>query len=280
MTAGFARPVRGDSSIRQVVVALTFLAPPSPAAIGAALALHDRLVDRYPRRQELKGAILTLNAGAKTAGMTHDDLVGFRFDYVEPDGSLRQAINLADKVLYILYTDCSDFVEVRRGIEEEFRLVLTPLAGTAVNVGIERFDRFVWSGPRSDFRAASILRPDGGWLAPNIFDATDMWHSNHGLFEFLDSPRNHRLLHAVDVHSAPAEDAVPSERGATVVVDVKQKLQVLHEVHAPGQQPQTMSSEDLLGTVAEGGLLREYMSALLTRSDSALSNIVNDDMRL
>ena len=279
MTAVLARPVRGDSSIRQVVVALTFVAPPGAAAIRDALALHDRLVERYPRRQELKGATLTLNAGAKTPGVTQDDLVGFRFDYVEPDGSLRQAINLADKVLYIQYTDCSDFVELRREIEEEFRLVLTPLAGTAANVGMERFDRFVWTGPRSDFRAASILRPDGGWLAPNIFDATDMWHSNHGLFEFLDSPRTHRLLHAVDVHSAPAQDAVPSEREATVVVDVKQKLQVLHEVHAPGQEPQPMSCEDLLGTVEEGGLLREYMSAMLTRSDSMLSNIVNDDMK-
>ena len=120
---------------------------------------------------------------------------------------------------------------------------------------------------------------DSGWLAPNIFDAIDMWHSNHGLFVFADKPHGHRLLHTVDVHTRPASEAVPKEPGTTIVVDVKQTLQAVHGIRQPEDMAQTLRTTDLLASEGEHGLLSEYMADMLTKSETVLSEVVNDKVR-
>ena len=106
-----------------------------------------------------------------------------------------------------------------------------------------------------------------------------MWHSNHGLFVFADRPHSHRLLHAVDVRTRPASEAVPKEPGATIVVDVTQKLQVVHGMRQPEEKAQTMAAADLLRSEGRGGLLSEYMTDMLARTEELLSKVVNDNLR-
>ena len=279
MTETLARPARPEGSTIHTVVAVMFASAPTTDALREALSLHGRMRDRYPRRQELRAAKVSVDPGAMAAGMDGGEVAGFRFDYSKPDGSVKQAMVCIDNVVYIQRTDCRDAAQVQREVLEEYELVLPILKGGVTNITVERLDRFVWDGERKDFQAASILQAESGWLAPNIFHAEDMWHSNHGLFVFADTPHRHRVLHTVEVHTRPASEAVPKEPEGTIVVDVMQKLQVAHGMGQPEEKAQTMAAADLLGGEGGHGLLSEYMANTLTRSEKLLSKIVNQNIR-
>lgn len=279
MTEARARPARAEGSTIQMVVALTFVSAPTTEALKDALSLHDRIRERYPRRQEIKAVTVSLNPDAMAAGMGPGEVAGFTFDYSKPDGTVKQAMGCTDRVLYVRRTDCPDLGAVRVEAQEEFELVLPTLGGSVANISVERLDRFVWDGARSDFRAASVFRMDSGWIAAHIFDAVDLWHSNHGLFVFADSPHPHRLLHAVEVHTRPASEAVPKEPDTTIVADVKQKLQAVHGMWQPEDKAPALTTADLLGGDGQQGVLSVYMADMLTRSEALLSDIVNDTLR-
>ena len=121
-----------------------------------------------------------------------------------------------------------------------------------------------------------MFREDAPWLTPNIFNATDMWHTHHGLFSFPDAPHVYRLLHVLRVHTVPGDEARPSEPEATVVVEVKQSLHVLHEMNAPGAAHRVMPAEEFLG---EGGLLRDYLPYLMAEAESLVSALVHEGVR-
>ena len=279
MTAARARPARPEGSTIQTVVALAFVSAPSTEALSQALSQHDSLRHRYPRSQQLASVTLSVNPGLMVSGGGAPEVSGFTFDYIEPDGTVARALVCTDNAVHIHRTDSSDSDQVQREVQEEFELVLPILGGDVANIAMEQLDRFVWDGTRRDFRAASVFRKDNGWLAPKIFGARDMWHSNHGLFAFEDKPHTHRVLHTVEVHTRPANEAVSTGSGTTIVVDVKQKLQVAHGMRQPEDQAQILTTADLLGGEGEQGLLSQYMSYMLTRTETLLSNLVNDDVR-
>ena len=262
-----------------MLVALNFVSAPTTEALKEALSLHERMRDRYPRLQELRATTVSVAPRAVATGMDAGEVAGFAFDYSKPDGSVKQSMVCTDKCVYIERTDCPDSAQVQRAVQEEYELVLPILGGDVANIAVQRLDRFVWDGARNDFRAASLFQRESGWLAPNVFDAKDMWHSNHGLFEFADRPHSHRLLHAVEVHTRPASEAVPKEPGATIVIDVVQKLNVVHGIQQPDEKPQAVAVANLLEGKGGNDLLRKYMADMLTKTESLLSKVVNDNVR-
>ena len=276
MTGAVARPVREDGSIKHVVVGLMFTSRPEQGVIRDALRLHEELEERYPRRQEHRAATVALNpAKGVVEAADANELAGFSFDYVNPDGNVKQAISFVDQVLRIVRVDRSDLDRIREEAYEELAMVLRVLAQDVTNLLLERLDRFVWDGSREEFRAASVFRRETRWLSPNVFDATDMWHSHHGLFEYLGEPHPHRLLHVVEVWTAPGEDARPRESGTTVVADVKQSLTVVHGMDTLGGEQRVMSAAELL----DGDrLLRDYLPSLMSRTESVLSDIVGEGL--
>lgn len=279
MTEARARPARAEGSTIHTLVALTFVSAPTTEALREALSLHDGMRDRYPRRHEIKRVALSVNPEGIATGTDPGEIVGFKFDYSKPDGTVKHEMVCTDKAMYIHRTDCPDSGQVQREIQEEFEQMLPVLGGDVVHITVERVDRFVWDGTRKDFRADSVLQTESGWLAPNIFDAEDMWHSHHGLFLFAEQPHSHRLLHTVEAHTRMASEAVPKEPETNIVVDVRQKLRVVHGMRQPEDKPQTLTTAELLAGEGEHGLLSEYMADMLTRSETLLSTVVNDAVR-
>ena len=280
MTGTFARPARDGSSVAHVIVGLIFASPPEPEAIRRALPLHevhDVLRERYPRRQQRRAATVAVNADEGVVDeVGPSELAGFSFDFVNPDGNVRRALGCTEQSLRVVRVDRSNLDQVQAEAFEEFDIVLHVLGQGVRNLVLERLDRFVWSGSRTEFRAAHVFRPDTRWLTPNIFDATDMWHTHHGFFSYPGAPHAHRLLHRFQIHTSTGEDARPTEPDATLVVDVKQSLNVLNGVDAPGSDHRVMSAEELLG---EHGLLRDYLPDLVNKSETLLSEIVSDGVR-
>ena len=124
MTEASARPARPEGSTIRTIVALNFVSAPTTDALRESLSLHDRMRDRYPRRQELRATTVAVNPGAMATGMNAGELVGFAFDYSKPDGAVKQAMGCADKAVYIQRTDCPDSAKVQREVQEEYELVL------------------------------------------------------------------------------------------------------------------------------------------------------------
>ena len=273
-----ARPVRDEGSIRYAVVALAFESAPSVDAIKRVLDLEDPALRQYPRRQEQRSATIGVNPGGVVAQVDTSEAMGFTFDYVRPDGTVDKALSSVDKVLHLLRTDCSDLRSLQEEVHREFSLVLPVLEQSVSRIVIERLDRFAWDGPHAEFNAASVFRRDGPWLAANVFETKDLWHSHHGLFEYFSEPHRHRLLHVMEARTVPGKDAVPKEPGVTIVAEVKQRLTVWHGMSDVEVAHQSASTAELLGSAEAGGLLREYMEDVLARSDRVLSKVVNDEM--
>ena len=274
MSGPAARPVRDGGSIRRLVVALVLSSPPDPAGLQEALSSYDALRARYPRQRQQRAATVSLGlAQAVVDPAESGELAGFSFDYLEPDGNVKQALSCTEKVLNILRTDCSDPSQIIEDAHEEFRQVLPPLGRDVNNLVVERLDRFAWDGAHRDFRAACIFREGSGWLTPNIFAAQDMWHTNHGLFEYTMDPYPHRLLHVIEVNALPASEASPPESGTTIVADVKQQLNVIHGMSGPGQGNRAMSPDELLDGA---GLLRSYAQHGFQCAERALADILNE----
>ena len=277
MTGNLARPARGEGSVLRVAVGVILESSPAQGAVRNALALHSGLKDRYPRARERRAATVSVDPDKGVVDeIEPKELAGFSFDFVNPDGNVPQALVCADQALRVTRAYYPDLGQLQAQAFEEFDLVLPALEQGVGTLIVERLDRFVSTAPRSEFRAAHVFREDAPWLTPNIFDATDMWHTHHGLFSYPDAPHAHRLLHGLRVHTVPAEDARPTEPEATVVVEVRQSLHVLHEMNAPGAGRRVMPAEEFLG---DGGLLRDYVPYLMAEAESLVSALVTEGVR-
>ena len=273
MTGALAGPVRAEESIKQVVIGLILTSRPEPDAMREAISLHGALRQRYPRRHEHRANTFALNpAKGLVDGVEASELAGFSFDYVNPDGNVKQAILCVDQTLRVVQTDCSDLNQIWEKAYEEIAMVLPVLGQDVTNLVFERLDRFVWDGERSEFRAENLFRSETRWLTPNVFDARDIWHSHHGFFEYRKEPHPHRLLHVVEV----ATEDRPTEPAMTLVADVKQSLNITNGMHAPGERNRTMSTEELLRP--ECRLLHDYFSDLMKRTETVLMDLVNEDV--
>ena len=277
MTGNLARPAREEGSVSLVAVGVTLESRPAQDAVRNALALHSGLKERYPRVQERRAATVFVGPDRGVVGGPEArELVGFSFDFVNPDGNVPQALVCADQALRITRTHYPNLEQLQAQACEELDMVLPALEQGVGTLIVERLDRFISTAPRNDFRAVHVFRKDAPWLTPNIFDATDMWHTHHGLFSYPDAPHPHRLLHDLQVHTVPAEDARPTEPEATVVVEVRQSLHVLHEMNTPGATSRVMPAEEFLG---EGGLLRDYLPYLMAEAESLVSALVDEGVR-
>ena len=279
MTVVLARPAAEGSSNKHVVVAVALSSTPADNALRNVLTLHDKLRDRYPRRQEFRAATVPVNPAAQVVGPANPEaLTGFSFDFVKPDGTIQQAIICNGNLVRIGRIDCRDQDQFQRVAVSELSLIAPALNETVQNISVERLDRFVWGGAYDDFDPAHVLRRECEWLTPNLFDAKDLWHTNHGLFEYLNDPHDHRLLHVIEVSAILGDGATPKEPEATIVVDIKQAMTVVHGKLAPTEDPDPVSAERLLGESGHGGLLQDYVPAMFLRGDKTLERVLNDDM--
>ena len=76
----------------------------------------------------------------------------------------------------------------------------------------------------------------------------------------------------------PGEGASPKETEATIVVDVKQSMKVVHGKLTPREDPEPVSAAQLIGETGRVGLLQDYVPAMFVRGDKILARVLNDDM--
>ena len=282
MTDAPLRPANAETPTKYVKLSVNLVASPIVGAVGAAIDAAQGAFDHYPRGQvQLPQPIVFTPTGALSQPPGNPtEPAGFQFDYVMPDGESIRAFAFSDNTVQFTRAQPQRMSDIAAEALTEFSVVLPPLAQSAGGIGLERLDRFVWEGPRSEFRARAFLRQGSDWLTPKVFEASDLWHSYHGLFEYLGEPSPHRLLHVVEVSARSGPDVDPPAPNATsVIVDIKQQLRINHAMTAPDSPAAPLSPDDLLATEAEGHpcLLLRYLQHLVTGSNAVLRDMLSAD---
>ena len=278
------RPWNEDGhAIVQASFSVDFALPPAPSTIRKALSLYPRIRGKYPRKQMIPAipippyeAVSEVRAAA-AGGM---QLGGFAFDSLKPDGGIERAITLVGNQLSIMRADYESWDETWGEVRELFVWMLPVLLERSAAIGFHLgyHDRFVWDGEHAHFQPGMVFRRSSRWLAPNVFEAKDFWHSHHGFFEYRSQPCKHQLLNVVEAQMTSIEDTV-RDSGHALAADIKLKHRVSHGVmRAEGSPEETNSAEVVFGTEGDTGLIDTYMCEMHDKNKLILAQLINDEM--
>jgi uncharacterized protein (TIGR04255 family) len=271
-------------AIVQASFALELTAPASPPTIRELLALHSKLKDEYPRRREMQGRTFGIPAAdaLPIPQVGEPVLAGFNFDSLRPDGNIQRAISLNERTLTITRGDYDRWHKTWPEVRSIFTLMLPILLERAdvVTFHLQYQNRFIWEGDPGAFRADMLFRNGSRFLAPNAFDAPELWHSNHGYFEYPDQPSKHQLLSTSDVQVVlPERVGVDADAGWSLVAEVRLNHRVIHGLERAGGQGKPVGTvEEVLGNADVDGLVDHYMAEMHTRNNWLLARLINDEM--
>ena len=270
-------------AIVQAAFSVDFALPPVPSTIREVLSLHPRIREEYPRKREITATpIASFETGREVqpAAAGEPQLGGFTFDSLKPDGEVERAVSLVANKLSIMRADYESLDRTWKEVRALFEFMLPVLLERSAVIGfhLEYHDRFVQEGGRGGFQADMVFRRGSRWLAPNVFEAEDLWHSHHGFFEYLDRPHKHQLLNVVEAQLIPI-DSGPHDSGSELAADIKLKHRVLHGVaRAGGAAEETNSVKAIFGTGEDAGLLDAYMCGMHDRNKLILVQSINEEM--
>jgi uncharacterized protein (TIGR04255 family) len=282
---GTVRPWnKARHAIVQAAFAVDFAAHPTPQTIRELLALHSKLEEAYPRRKETKGRLIGIKAEAFETEELRPQvgevtLSGFTFDSLRRNGEVERSITLNGNKLSITRADYVKWEKTWEEVREVFALMLPVLLqrSDAIGFQLQYHNRFVWEGERSDFQAAQIFRKGSPFLAPNVFEVPELWHSFHGYFEYPDQPHRHQLLNVVEVQLVPSEN-VGLEPNVGLVAEVKLSHKTSHGVERAGGRATSMKTvENVLGA-GDPGLLDAYMKEMHEKVRWLLARLIDDEM--
>ena len=269
-------------AIVQAAFSVEFASPPGPSTIREVLSLHPRIKKGYPRKREITATPITsFGTGREVQPVAAGEpqLGGFTFDSLKPDGEVERAVSLVANKLSIMRADYESWDRTWEEARGLFELMLPVLLERSAVIGfhLEYHNRFVRESGRGGFRADMVFRRGSRWLASNVFEAEDLWHSHHGFFEYLDRPHKHQLLNVVETQLIPIDND-PQDSGGELAADIKLKHRVLHGVARAGGTPEeTDSVKAIFGTDGDAGLLDDYMCGMHDRNKLILVQSINEE---
>lgn len=243
---------------------------PNSVVVNELIALHPKLRDDYPRRQEIRGQQVQLHAETLSGAIVHSvgpgTLDGFRFDRLYPDGSIERAIRLEDKKLIIGRPDYRRWEDTWAQVRAVFEMMMPFIMknGVVTAFQLQFANRFKVNASKENFDPGTVLRRDSEYLIGNIFRVHDFWHSFHGFIVQKTDPHPHALLHVLNVQLLPGADDVP------MYLD-------LHLTNRSNLREGIMDANALLGQSGDKGLLDIYMSSMHDAIKGMLKQALNDE---
>lgn len=191
MPANF-EPLHSAHAIEQVLLGVQFQKPLDDAGMREARVAAGTPPE-LPGRAELRGFALQA-AGAPRAMST-----GFSFTRMRADGTEEAEFQVQRHLISfrtMLYTRWSDISAQAYGL---FSTVLPVFLqrGTIAGIALNYVDKFISSSLPPDGDVRPILQRTSPYLAPRVFESTNLWHTHSGAFSRPDD-RTRRLI-AVNV---------------------------------------------------------------------------------
>ncbi|NSX15960.1 TIGR04255 family protein [Cupriavidus taiwanensis] len=202
-------PVAGEHAIQHAAFVIEWPAafPLSKETLQAVTALHPEIRSVFPVVQEHKAVTINIDTNTPNAAPvpTFDELGGVHF--IKPNPALGPAgvsrtIQINKHNIIVVIADYSrwDTVwgEVSAWLDMLLPFVLDGRPVSAMN--LQYNDRFNWRGDPRRLDLSEVIRRDSKYVAPNIFEANNLWHSHHGFIEDRSAPIQHRLTDNINLN--------------------------------------------------------------------------------
>lgn len=209
-------PLHQAHAIEQVALIVTFQRPLDLALLRAARDAVGNPPD-LPARAELRAFALPAGPGMLPVGAAVPGgalpagaapLGGFVFTRMRPDGSDEMEFQVQRQQVSfrtMLYTRWAKvFARAQQLFEAVLPLYLrhAPIGAIAMNY----VDKFVCLATPDACDARPLLRKDSPYLAPNVFDARDLWHCHTGAFSHPDEQTKRLISVNVDLLTDKVDD--------------------------------------------------------------------------
>lgn len=200
-------PFAGDHAIQSAVFAFEWNESLSPTALDAfRSASKKHLGEEFPNLQEQRSLSVDLGAVAgatKAKVRAANEVSGFALERPRGFGlTPGRVLSVSREQLLVVVQDYSDWKTVKSDVGrylDVFVPLTKPNAVAISGVGLQYTDVFTWKSDLKDLKQDEIFARGGPYLAPNVFDTTNLWHSHHGYFEDYQDPCVYRQLDNINV---------------------------------------------------------------------------------
>lgn len=209
-------PLHSAHAIEQTVFFAQFDRPVDDQRMARLAEISGHFSDELPRRSHLQ--TLSLSFGAP--GPLPVQQGGLVLQRIASDGSVESEIRVDRAGLAFRTSTYTRWVKVWGQSRRYFAELMPVYAeqSSLATVGMSYIDKFIWSGQIAECDGRTLMRRGSPYLAPQIFDTTDLWHSHSGAF----SRHNVRTKRLVNLNADYADDfsAVGSRRVVNITTAI------------------------------------------------------------
>ncbi len=262
---GHFDPAHDAHAIEQVVFVLQIERPIDEKPFNEVRDAVAQIAFDLPGRSEIQGVGIMLGAMGIGAPIP-SPITGNVFSRTSPAGLVESELRIDRTSVTFRTTLYTRWDGVWAQARKYFDFLIPRYVAQARITGISLnfVDRFIWSGATSECRPSLLLRPSSKYLTPQVYEASDLWHSHTGAFLRADSQTKRLLNVNVDYVDGP-----PPAKQRTVAITT-----VLNDMF---NQPDYEATEFTQRGAVQ--FFESHMQDMHIFGKQVFGNIINDEMK-
>lgn len=269
LTQGHFRPVHAAHSIEQVVFSVHFDRQLPPENFAAVINAAEQFRGEMPGGGPIQGVSFAIGGAGMPPPFFQQPMPisGVMLTRTAPDGSIESELRVEQTSLSFRTTRYSRWATIWNTALRYFSVLLGSYidAGALLTTVSQNFvDKYVWHGDANACDAEKLLRRDSAYIAAQVFNQRDLWHSHTGAFERVNAHTKRLMNINVDC----LDEVVNVESRRVIVITT-----VLTDLFGqPGYDPIAVTSNDALAFITT------QMLALHTENKRILAATITDAM--
>jgi uncharacterized protein (TIGR04255 family) len=194
MNMGQFEPIHDAHAIEQMALVLQTSSPLDDPRLSAVRKALDGFAEELPAATDLQ--TLQIGVGIGPIGpIAPGNVNGRSRSRLRADGTFETELRVDRGSVAFRTAAYTRWDQVWAQARKLFDAVVGHyVEGSSIGaIGLTFIDRFYWNGEISECRPDSLFRPASAYLAPRVYDTSDLWHSHFGAFVRTDESTK-RLL--------------------------------------------------------------------------------------
>lgn len=190
LTQGHFRPVHAAHSIEQVVFSLHFDRPITPEIVATVVAAAEQFREEMPGGGPMHSVSFAFGGAGLPPPFFQQPISGVMLTRSAPDGSIESELRVEQTSVSFRTARYSRWATIWNTAQRYFGAVLGLYidAGAQLNsISMNFVDKFVWHGEANACDSGQLLRRESNYVAAQVFNQSDLWHSHTGAFERVNA---------------------------------------------------------------------------------------------
>ena len=266
---GHFRPVHAAHSIEQVVFSVLFDRQLPPGSFAAVVNAVEQFKSEMPGGGPIQGVSFAFGGAGMPPPFFQQpmSISGVMLTRSAPDGSIESELRVEQTSLSFRTTRYSRWDTIWNTAQRYFGAVLGSYidAGAQLkSISLNFVDKYVWHGEANECDAEKLLRRGSCYIAAQVFNQRDLWHSHTGAFERVNAHTKRLMNINVDC----LDEVVNVESRRVIVITT-----VLTDLFGqPGYDPIVSTSSDALEFITT------QMLTLHAENKKILADAITDAM--